>query len=195
MCVGLVGIPRLICKGTAASPVDPKEVSMNGLGKSSFPARSWLCAALLLTAVAISSGRLAGKGKWAAAAPKLAAWDIPRLVRYLEGQDPTLRPVASARGLGSDRNVYFTRTDLDFTRLDILLKSPERIESWRGTVYCERMEQPESREIQANLWGDCCLLWGPFVFFGDPELLAEIRGCLNRAQGPADAATCHCVAE
>jgi hypothetical protein len=45
-----------------------------------------------------------------------------------------------------------------------------------------------------NLWGDCCLVSGPFVFFGDPELLAEIRACLDRVECPLRLPTC-CVAE
>src|SRR5262249_15854798 len=48
----------------------------------------------------------------------------------------------------------------------------------------ERVSQPGGGrlDLQVQLWGDdCCLEVGPFVFFGDPGLLARVR----RAAGEA----------
>jgi hypothetical protein len=33
------------------------------------------------------------------------------------------------------------------------------------------------------LWGDSCLLAGPFLFFGDQDLLDRIRAILSDAPG------------
>jgi hypothetical protein len=37
------------------------------------------------------------------------------------------------------------------------------------------------------LWGDCGLSVGPFVFFGDPRLLREIRAALEGGGQDAEA--------
>jgi hypothetical protein len=58
-------------------------------------------------------------------------------------------------------------------------KVRENIAAWRGAVYCERAPGPVRREEQMRDWGDCCLHIGPFVFFGDREMLAEIRTSLS----------------
>jgi hypothetical protein len=34
-------------------------------------------------------------------------------------------------------------------------------------------------ENQLDHWGDACLVNGEFVFFGDKELLKEIRRCME----------------
>ena len=50
------------------------------------------------------------------------------------------------------------------------------IGGWPGIVYCEWENHGESREDALACWGECGLRAGPFVFFGDPEMLAHIRG-------------------
>ncbi len=155
---------------------------MSRVSKRSFPVWLWFGTALVLIAAALILGRSAGKEPSTLMVPIVLPddWNIPQLIDHIEKQGLTLRPVASVRGLGADRDVYLTHTDLKFEQLDGLLKVPELIETWRGTVYCTRLIQPESREIQLPLWGSYCLCAGPFVFFGDPNILAEIRDGLSR---------------
>ena len=62
-----------------------------------------------------------------------------------------------------------------------LVKDPRRMQRWAGVVYCERARRYEHREGVVEGWGDCGLRVGPFVFFGDPALLARIRTLLEDA--------------
>lgn len=107
-------------------------------------------------------------------------WDVPQLVRHLEGQGLGLRPAASSAGGDLRYSVYLTRTVKDWSQMNRLVIVPGRIESWEGTVYCGRLPGPHTRDACSALWGDCGLIAGPFAFFGDRELLAEIRACLSR---------------
>jgi hypothetical protein len=72
-----------------------------------------------------------------------------------------------------------TTTAKDWREFLALPKSPEAIDLWRGTIYCERLNQPGSRDPQVGLWGECCLVVGPFLFFGDRDLLRRIRVALG----------------
>jgi hypothetical protein len=62
---------------------------------------------------------------------------------------------------------------------DRLLKLPEHVAVWKGVVYCERNVDDLNRESRLRLWGGRCLCAGPFLFFGDPELLEEIRSAIQ----------------
>lgn len=111
---------------------------------------------------------------------RLHDWDLPQLVLHLEAQGLGLRPVPdSARG-ELRFGAYLIRTEKDWEQLSRLFKAPERIEGWKGTVHCGRVTGPQARDVCSSLWGDCSLVAGPFVFFGDRELLAEIGACLSR---------------
>jgi hypothetical protein len=64
------------------------------------------------------------------------------------------------------------------------------MQRWAGVVYCERVRYPADRERVVEYeyrdevvqsWADCGLRAGPFLFFGDPELLARIRTALGAA--------------
>jgi hypothetical protein len=55
---------------------------------------------------------------------------------------------------------------------------PSRVRGWSGVVYCEWGHRNEAREDGLACWGECGLRAGPFLFFGDPEMLAEIRAAL-----------------
>jgi hypothetical protein len=55
----------------------------------------------------------------------------------------------------------------------------EAVDRWRGPVFCERVVQAGSRDLQIEMGGDACLVVDPFVFFGDRDLLARIRDALG----------------
>ncbi|HTU88858.1 MAG TPA: hypothetical protein VMF69_02065 [Gemmataceae bacterium] len=106
-------------------------------------------------------------------------WDIPELAAYLNeaGLELNSQPVRKDGDLS--QSVFFTSTKKDWYELNRLFKDPKRIHEWRGTVYCSR-EPPKAAAHLAQQWGNNGLLAGPFVFFGDAELLARIDAALKR---------------
>jgi hypothetical protein len=108
--------------------------------------------------------------------PRLDDWDVPRLVDHLSKQGLELRVVSTQDGGTPRHNAYLTKTDKKWGELNLMLKVPEQAERWRGTLYVERSH---NTDIRAAYWGDCCLVAGPFVFFGDRDLLARVRGALG----------------
>jgi hypothetical protein len=109
------------------------------------------------------------------------ATDVAHLVEYLRAGGLELRAVSADKGGAAEHNLYLTTTDKGWEQLNGVPKVPECIERWQGTVYCERVFDPATRDQQQRLWGDCCLRAGPFLFFGDRQLLGRIRACLTRA--------------
>jgi hypothetical protein len=134
---------------------------------------------LLLSGIPVLIILSTGKERIARPVVRLDEWSVPQLVEYLEGRLPGLRAVPTDRKGLTWRNVYLTRTDRGWDRLNHLPWDRGRIDRWRGTVYCELVSDPEERVIVAGMWGDCGMAAGPFVLFGDPELLAEIREALT----------------
>jgi hypothetical protein len=110
--------------------------------------------------------------------PDLDGWDTPHLIRSLESGGLHLRPIPVTETGPIHRSVYLTGTDRGWMELNDLPKVPEQIDRWHGTVYCEEVGHAEARKEQTDLWGDCCLCLGPFVFFGDRQLLGQIRDVL-----------------
>jgi hypothetical protein len=154
---------------------------MCGAGKLS--PQNWLVLgiALLLSGVVASVIHMYGKRKPERISAQLEQWDTPRLVRYLEEWGLGLRVVATDEAQTIERkNVFLTRTNANWDQVNRLPRYAEAIERWGGTVYCEWSSSPERRAIYFDNEGDYTLAAGPFVFFGDRELLAEIRAALNQ---------------
>jgi hypothetical protein len=110
--------------------------------------------------------------------PRLDDWDVPRLVDHLSKQGLELRVVSTQNRSTSLHNAYLTTTDKKWGELNHMLKVPEQAEGWRGTLYVERSHDTD---VRAFYWGDCCLVAGPFVFFGDRDLLARVRAVLSKS--------------
>jgi hypothetical protein len=106
-------------------------------------------------------------------------WDMHDLAGYLEGRG--LRLHLSPTGLGANNrgNAYLSTTAKPGAELYWLVKDRRTMDSWAGVVYCERLRHPEDRKESVDSWADCGLRAGPFVFFGDPALLARIRTALG----------------
>jgi hypothetical protein len=146
----------------------------------SLPSRALALVAAPLLIVALAGLREWRRGGAEARGPDLSDWDVPRLLEHLRARGMTFRPVsASAKG-GATHNVFLTTTDKDWLELTSPPKVVERIDSWQGTLYCERIDHPGSRDVQLALWGDCCLVAGPFLFFGDRAMLAQVRDALGQ---------------
>jgi hypothetical protein len=109
--------------------------------------------------------------------PPLDQWDIPTLADHLNraGPEVRLRPVQK-NGTFS-QSAFLTTTDKNWFDLNALGKDPRWIHKWRGTVYCELRGGADSADL-LRLWGDQGWSAGPFLFYGDAELLDRIRAAL-----------------
>lgn len=85
----------------------------------------------------------------------------------------------------AEAGVYFCERPQSLAQLQLLLRAPEYAYRWRGVVFCERADgfgqiPPEHLES----WGEHGRTIGPFVFFGDAEMLRRIESGLLR-RGPS----------
>src|SRR5262245_27360260 len=103
----------------------------------------------------------------------LADWDVPRLVAYLRARGLSLRVVGANLHGPLGEGVYLTTTSKGWEELVHLVRAPEQIDRWRGILLCERVRAPVSR-ANPGVGRDCGLVVGPFEFFGDRELIAQI---------------------
>ena len=111
--------------------------------------------------------------------PDMTGWDIARLVRHLNGRGLELRRLSTSRAGMSANNAFLTTTAVSGEQTQRLWKVAERLDDWRGVVYCEKITDPEGRAEQRGLWADCYFERGPFRFFGDPRLLGRIQAALG----------------
>jgi hypothetical protein len=112
-----------------------------------------------------------------AADTRLDDWEVPELVEHLRKEGLELRVVPTHKGGPTRYNAYLTTTDKEWQELNLMVKVPEVVGQWRGTLYVERSHSGGTR---VEFWGDCCLVAGPFVFFGDRDLLARVRVALDK---------------
>jgi hypothetical protein len=88
---------------------------------------------------------------------------------------------------GSPEFGFYLCTDArSWEQLAPVLRRNRDAHQWNGVVYCERNNGHSSsipeREIQ--LWGEHAMQIGPFLFFGDPDLLRRIDKIIrNHAKG------------
>jgi hypothetical protein len=140
-----------------------------------------------LVALVILIGLAVAATSWRArSAPKrcevcMDGWDVHDLAGYLEGQGLRLHLSPSFAGGDARSNAYLSTTAKPIAELYWLAKNSRKMHPWSGVVYCERLRHPEDREGVLESWADCGLRAGPFVFFGDPALLARIRTALGDA--------------
>jgi hypothetical protein len=108
----------------------------------------------------------------------MKGWDIPRLAGYLneKGLNLRLRPTQESGPIAT--SAYLLTDERPWLELNRLVKTPEFMEPWRGTLYCEWGGEGRRWNNLASQWGDCHLIAGPFIFFGDRELLARVRAVL-----------------
>jgi hypothetical protein len=111
--------------------------------------------------------------------PGLDEWNVPQLIAHLRQRGLQLRAVGVSASGEMENSAVLTTTDKDWREFLPLAKTREAIDLWQGTVSCERVNQSGSRDLQISLWGDCCLVVGPFLFFGDRDLLRRIRMALR----------------
>lgn len=103
-------------------------------------------------------------------------WDFPELAEHLNRAGLNVQLHMRWKADVLIQMAFLTTTDKSWEELNRLTKDPSQIQKWRGTVYCERLRK--EMEPSLDLWDDYYLVAGPFVFFGDPELLERIRAIL-----------------
>jgi hypothetical protein len=108
-------------------------------------------------------------------------WEVPDLVGYLQGRGLPLHLSPTGLMANTRVNAYLTTTAKPGAELYRLVKDRRAKHRWTGVVYCGRSRHYEVLEGVVESWADCGLRAGPFVFFGDPELLARIRTALGDA--------------
>jgi hypothetical protein len=63
-------------------------------------------------------------------------------------------------------------------QLGRLVRHPDRVKTghWRGIVFCERVGETSGMtdDFIHDNWGECGMRIGPFLLFGDPDLLQRI---------------------
>jgi hypothetical protein len=106
-------------------------------------------------------------------------WKVADLLRYLESCDLDLYAAPTGSGEFNGWNAYLFRDEKSSENLTALPADPRQLYRWEGVVYCEYVPHPEGMEVRLRCWGDACLRAGPFLFFGDPALLAKIRQALS----------------
>jgi hypothetical protein len=118
-------------------------------------------------------------------------WDIPQLVAYLNDAGLGLRIVSTLKHGNIDQTAFLTTTTREWEDLNRLPKDQKQIHRWQGTLYCERgragLLLGDDWSALTRQWGDCCLVAGPFLFYGDRDLLDRVRAALAalaRSRGP-----------
>jgi hypothetical protein len=142
-----------------------------------------LLAALLAGALLAVWARQRTSGP-AAPAPPLDGWDIPRLAAHLNGEGLGLRMVATQKDGAVHQTAFLTTTGKGWEDLNRLPKDLNQINRWQGTLYCERVPGGDGWPGLAHPSDDCCLVVGPFLLYGDRELLGRVRAALTALAQP-----------
>jgi hypothetical protein len=127
-------------------------------------------AAMSLLAVSI---RKDGVGPSAASRP-IRDWDIAELAVFLNRKGVEVQLWTVPKNGPLNYSAYLTSTVKEWRDLNVLNKDPSRIQEWRGTLYCERIGESDVSHL-LDQWDDRCLVVGPFLLYGDAELLKRVR--------------------
>lgn len=107
----------------------------------------------------------------------LDEWDIPELAIHLNRMGVEVRLRAVPKNGHFSRSAFLTATSKEWRDLNTLSKDPRRIQDWRGTIYCERIGERDPSYLLKQ-WGEPCLAVGPFLFYGDADILDRVRDAL-----------------
>jgi hypothetical protein len=97
----------------------------------------------------------------------------------LRSKLPGARVVSTRADGRIDRSFFLTVRDSDEDALRRLPRVSDRAEQWRGTVQCEWLVDWQPAELFLEQWGEHGYGQLPFVFFGDKDLLAQIKDALR----------------
>jgi hypothetical protein len=88
-----------------------------------------------------------------------------------------LQVVSTRKDGGESDSVFLLAKPRDFGDLNVLSKNPSRIREWDGVLYCERIGRDPDALVEQ--WGANCMIVEPFILYGDPALLEQVRGALQ----------------
>ena len=110
-------------------------------------------------------------------------WNIVELVEHLDrmGVKLQLRSTQEDGSLG--QTVFLTTAGKRWSDLNHLNRDPKRIHEWQGIIHCERVKGDMA--IATRLYANHCLAIGPFLFYGDAELLRCVGAALAPVAPPA----------
>jgi hypothetical protein len=117
-------------------------------------------------------------GRRAAPPPPRAA--IPALLARLEARGLRLHAVPADHCHGDvRRGVYLCDGPRPWEQVAGLPADPARACRWRGVVLAQAFDDLMTvPDEDVRSWGACGHRDGPFVFFGDPALLARLKAAL-----------------
>jgi hypothetical protein len=147
---------------------------------------AWPLAAVLVVGALVIQDVGQRTGSSATTVGPLDDWDVPRLADYLNSKGLGLRVVSTQSYGGIERRAFLTTTDKGWEELSRPVRSPLHIDRWQGTLICERRPSAADWDDLTRQWEDCCLAAGPFLLFGDRELLGRVRAALSEFTQPED---------
>lgn len=111
--------------------------------------------------------------------PEVVRSHFEEIVAKLRAAGVHLRVVSQREDGRWDNAIYLTKTNKGEQDLKKVPADLGFLARWQGTVVVMRLGNQARYDNQLDLWGDACLVSGEFVFFGDKELLREIRKCME----------------
>jgi hypothetical protein len=101
---------------------------------------------------------------------------IAELTTVLSQQAPELHTVPIVKNGSLERGFYLSTASRSWEQLGAVTRSARDAAKWQGVVYCEYVSNimPVS-EGDIQEWGEHGMQIGPFLFFGDPDLLRRIE--------------------
>jgi hypothetical protein len=103
-------------------------------------------------------------------------WTLTDFLEHLDQHGVRLQAIWGARGRGGWEHVYLT-TDPDATyrTMQRKLLMVERIDEWHGTVWVGHVLRGSGSDDDLARWGENGCRVGPFILFGDDQLLRQIQ--------------------
>jgi hypothetical protein len=142
------------------------------------PRAHWILSAGFVASVLLATSL--GKRSASPTTPPvpLNDWDVLELAVYLNRAGIRLHVVSTVQAGGVQNTAFLTTTNRTWHELNHLTKNAKLLDRWQGILYCERVESDDIRKQLADQWGELGWSAGPFVFYGDPELLSRVRAVL-----------------
>jgi hypothetical protein len=111
-------------------------------------------------------------------AHQLHDWDFSQLVAHLNRRGVDVRLQTVSKTGPARYSAFLTSTTKEWHDLNALSKDPRHIHQWRGTLYCEWVDDSDVEHLLGQ-WGEHCLEIRPCLFYGDAELLDQVRSALE----------------
>jgi len=105
-------------------------------------------------------------------------WSIVELADELNRMGVRVQLRSTQQNGTVGQTAFLTFTDKNWRSLNALKKDSRHIHEWRGVLFCERVGERDATHL-TNQWGNHCLAVGPFLFYGDAELLRQVRDALT----------------